>query len=534
MGASVFNATNQMLIGNANYVFKVTPYNGAGLGLSAVSGQVLTTVPQTVPADTATPATTYGIGGQKVNHRLPAPKKLFATNRSVTGTPSQFIYWAPIKPATGSTNASYIYYVWRATILPTPKVAAVLLTIDPSSVISGVPDASGDFKGWCHFEDRTVEPGKTYRYWVETSKGLRFSDASKPVDALQPAAAGVAAVTSLKVATTGGSATALPTGQALTWTWNGSGTPTWVIVRSDGQPITATRTLIGGSINNGTWQAIDQTAIQNVADPIVFTYTVTAVVGANGQSAPSLKALAPQVYMMLGSGNHDGTSIAEALDFNTHYELHWFESTDTGRDLTKTAINKLPKKTDGTTAVPIVLSGISFGGGQAVGMTYTLPKVDYLALFDPVCPWPNATANVPPNCFPYYVGYPKGNTAYSDNQLIAPANIPVGEKTPYSDFYIATNANAPDGKPHLVLDANDWYNSSSQEFQYYGADFATGSITNYTSAPSGHTWKSDIVGTFHVSQIDPRPDYDNFQTFKVSIMPTFTAKIGLLTWNVVS
>ena len=321
---------------------------------------------------------------------------------------------------------------------------------------------------------------------------------------------------------------------------------------------------VNATNSGGIWQAdilhtfrtpaTSGTAV-NDYDPSAYYYTVTASKPGVAPSPQSVGGMTPQIYLLLGftvkseGGNNNFANNIPQFESLTNYELHTFYYDHTAE--LKTSMLTLPFN------APRVLGGISFGGGEAVGMTYAdagtssyLAKVDLLLLFDPVATF-NQTRfqdnrDLAVESF-HYVGQntaPSGTFEFdhstqdptlqvsNDHAIINGVDTvdPAHGRLLLDSEFPSSTFNIP---PTVVSKAVDWYQTAKKEYvedkRVNGADqsqwrsYATGMIANSNAnfinnpgAPSG-------TGTFHTSQLYPANSEG--LTIVNSLYPTLKANV---------
>jgi hypothetical protein len=206
----------------------------------------------------------------------------------------------------------------------------------------------------------------------------------------------------------------------------------------------------------------------------------------------------------------------------------------------------LPTQADGTPEVPVVLSGISFGGGEAIGMTYKdtvnsdatppLKRVSTLFLFDPVGAFGDDRFPDKQHEKIFNVGLLReGTTAEKDTGTDYQAQDPDAIVTGLSRKLKPTEyPRTKFSVPGNVDDVYDWYQPFNVEWPADKAKnpttpanwkaYATGEVTN---SPHNFT-----VGSYHTSQLDPNDSNAFNSYFLQQIVPTVTQKVGTtLQWG---
>jgi hypothetical protein len=240
------------------------------------------------------------------------------------------------------------------------------------------------------YTDSGLVGSALYHYTVAAvdANGVELATSDQQDVTTDPAAS-VATPTNLKVRISAINAAGDPTSQTLTWDWTGTGTPTFHIFRRAGSP-TATPLELTTTSTSHTF--VDSTVpvrtlgtgVTHDLDPIVYFYTVTAVVSTVA-SPHSDQAYAPQIYFGEGGGDTDsGVEVqqhAAGIGAEVHYWLH------TNLPLI-TPNPSFPNKIVIPNYGNIVLGGFSFGGSDVVDLARQLGmanrNVEYMALLDPV------------------------------------------------------------------------------------------------------------------------------------------------------
>jgi hypothetical protein len=242
-------------------------------------------------------------------------------------------------------------------------------------------------------------------------------------------------------------------------------------------------TAHGQTVATITNYSVPESSGQNYADTTYY-YTVAAYI--NGIAFAQTTVLVPQVYMLLGNGDTNGLVKQEFYDNKTNgFQVHTYVFGGPG--------NQDAQLTEATAdmwsapaTIQHLVAGISFGGGEATGLTYKV-SVDALALIDPVAPYEN------------YYTLPAGCNAFNTANLDQhPKPVPTGNANsdPYSTFVPNSTA------------YHDWYAPYATEYNAYKALTPTvddGYATGFINARND-TVHNDIspTGTVHTAQVlDP-------------------------------
>ena len=285
-----------------------------------------------------------------------------------------------------------------------------------------------------------------------------------------------------QVRTSGGTLTTQPTTYKLSWNWTGSSNVDWYIYwqrtldkASFGEVATGAVVQNGSSytwIDNDPAHAIVYTTDGGVNVSTINYYTVVGLDHVTKKVvASSAKTFAPQIYLLIGAQHEAEWSFALG-----GVQVHSFPFVVTYPDDPTGATWQANFKSErlANAVGPIVLAGISLGGGAAAAISHdsslftAARPISVLALFDPVAP---------------------GEQADTDRGVFwsGPQGADPGVK---KSWYVLPPVS-------IVKNAYCWSQPFEQELTY-GRGTGTGFIA--TDATGSQSTNSANIGTYHASQ----------------------------------